>query len=213
MAVQGGSLSILEDKKEIDFWIGETENAKVEDILEQIFRLIEVNRIKKEEIDLIAVSRGPGSFTGARIGLATALGLKTAWNCEIVGVSVFEAMMLKTKTDGRVITAIPFGRRQISWQLFDNGNPAGIVQKTMPAFDDLSVFLKSITTEKHATFIFHSGFHQKLFGENWSVDKRKVEFISHKIATLIGLKAQIIKLLGSDPKASDNIQGIYLNNK
>lgn len=42
------------------------------------------------EITLIAVTRGPGSFTGTRIGLAAAQGLALALGCPLVGATRFQ---------------------------------------------------------------------------------------------------------------------------
>ena len=44
------------------------------------------------EVDLIAVARGPGSFTGVRIGVATAKGLSWGLDKPCCGVSTLEAM-------------------------------------------------------------------------------------------------------------------------
>ncbi len=63
---------------------------------EFIFGLIEKilseTGISKSEVDLIAVSLGPGSFTGLRVGLAVAKGLALAINIEIQGITTFTAV-------------------------------------------------------------------------------------------------------------------------
>ncbi len=45
-----------------------------------------------QDISGIGVTRGPGSFTGVRIGVATAKALAYALGCELVAVSTLEAM-------------------------------------------------------------------------------------------------------------------------
>ena len=48
--------------------------------------------ISASDIDLVVCSLGPGSFTGIRIGLATALGIASAREIPVVGVSTLDAI-------------------------------------------------------------------------------------------------------------------------
>ncbi|MDI3309913.1 MAG: tRNA (adenosine(37)-N6)-threonylcarbamoyltransferase complex dimerization subunit type 1 TsaB [Thermoanaerobacterium sp.] len=54
--------------------------------------LLKMAETKKEEITHIAVCEGPGSFTGLRIGAATAKGLAQSLDVPIVGVSSLDAL-------------------------------------------------------------------------------------------------------------------------
>lgn len=58
-----------------------------EQLMPHIADMLDKASVKKNQIDGVAVAIGPGSFTGLRIGLATAKGLSFAWNVPIVGVS------------------------------------------------------------------------------------------------------------------------------
>lgn len=63
------------------------------------------------EFAAIAISGGPGSFTGLRIGSATAKGLALALNIPIVHVPTLEAMAYNFYGDSRIICPIMDARR------------------------------------------------------------------------------------------------------
>lgn len=72
------------------------------------------------DMDAIAIARGPGSFTGIRIGVAAAKGLALAADKPVVGVSTLEAMAWNVAhVDGMVICAMDARRSQIYNALFD----------------------------------------------------------------------------------------------
>jgi len=63
-----------------------------EKLLTLVQDVVRAGRIGMEELDAIAVSIGPGSFTGLRIGLSTAKGLCFALDKPLVAISTFEAI-------------------------------------------------------------------------------------------------------------------------
>lgn len=63
------------------------------------------------ELALIAVGRGPGSFTGVRVGLAVAEGLSLASGVPVWPVSTLEALALNALWPGREVLALIDARR------------------------------------------------------------------------------------------------------
>ena len=57
-----------------------------EQLMPHIADMLDKASVKKSQIDGVAVSIGPGSFTGLRIGLASAKGLAFGWQVPIVGI-------------------------------------------------------------------------------------------------------------------------------
>lgn len=75
--------------------------------------------ITLEEVDVIAAASGPGSFTGLRIGLATAKGLAWPQEKPCCGVSTLEAMAWNlAHLDGVICCAMDARRNQVYNALF-----------------------------------------------------------------------------------------------
>lgn len=61
-------------------------------LLGRIDRLLEATGVSIEQLEGVGVAIGPGSFTGLRVGLATAKGLCLPRNLPLAGVSTLEAL-------------------------------------------------------------------------------------------------------------------------
>ena len=76
-----------------------------------------------DDMDIIAVAQGPGSFTGIRIGVSAAKGLAWAKALPCCGVSTLEAMAYGvTDFEGVVVGAMDARRQQVYNALFRTEN-------------------------------------------------------------------------------------------
>lgn len=118
-AVGGGSLCLLQKQAILGFWSGKGEISRAEDLLENIDALLKNAGIDKGALDRIAVSNGPGSYTGIRIAIATALGLGRALGITCSGFSLLDAVARESGVSGRFVVALPIRRDELAWQVFE----------------------------------------------------------------------------------------------
>ena len=78
-------------------------------MIDEICRMTETD---VSDIDIVAVSDGPGSFTGLRIGAATGKGIALAKNKPMVAVPTLEAMAYNLIGDDRLICPVMDARRK-----------------------------------------------------------------------------------------------------
>ena len=82
-----------------------------ERLLVTIDHLLAVANWERGQIEGIAVATGPGSFTGLRIGLATAKGMAMALGCPIAGVSSLASLALNGAAFAGTVAALIDARR------------------------------------------------------------------------------------------------------
>ena len=100
---------------EYDISVGLTHS---EGLMPQLDQMFARTGIKKENTDRIAVSIGPGSFTGLRIGLAAAEAMAYAWQCGICGVNTLEAMAYNIPVEGVVLVPVLDAQKGIFYAAF-----------------------------------------------------------------------------------------------
>ncbi|MGB2684569.1 MAG: tRNA (adenosine(37)-N6)-threonylcarbamoyltransferase complex dimerization subunit type 1 TsaB [Olleya sp.] len=77
-------------------------------------------KISTLQLDAIAVSKGPGSYTGLRIGVSAAKGLAFALNIPLISVSTLEALAHQVKADsGLIIPMLDARRLEVYSAIFD----------------------------------------------------------------------------------------------
>ena len=73
-------------------------------------------------IEGLAVSCGPGGFTGLRIGIATAAAWAQARALPVVGVGTLEALARVPGAPGLIVPALDAHRGEVAWALYDLGS-------------------------------------------------------------------------------------------
>ena len=77
--------------------------------------------ITSNEFDAIAISKGPGSYTGLRIGVSAAKGLCFALNKPLISISTLEALAHQVDANNGVIVAMLDARRlEVYAAIFDS---------------------------------------------------------------------------------------------
>ncbi|MCL2662391.1 MAG: tRNA (adenosine(37)-N6)-threonylcarbamoyltransferase complex dimerization subunit type 1 TsaB [Oscillospiraceae bacterium] len=103
--------------------------------------------IKLSDIGLIAVAKGPGSFTGVRIGVSAVKGLAWGLDIPVCGVSTLEAMVFQTLAKpGILVCPVMDARRsQVYNALFKwhEGKPVRLCEDRAISIEDLKVELRS----------------------------------------------------------------------
>jgi tRNA threonylcarbamoyladenosine biosynthesis protein TsaB len=109
-----GSVALLQGKDVI----GELRLASLEThssrLLKSIDFLLETAGWNLRDLDLVAAGIGPGSFTGIRIGVATALGLAQSLDVPFAGVSGMDALARQNSfVQGRIAVVMDAQRSQV----------------------------------------------------------------------------------------------------
>ena len=80
-------------------------------LMVMIDKVMELSRVKPSDIDGFAVSTGPGTFTGLRIGISSVKGLAAALNKPVTGVSSLDTLAMQTACYSYVICPMMDARR------------------------------------------------------------------------------------------------------
>ena len=103
---------------------GETHSRHLATLIDTLVRTA---GLSLESIEAFAVSRGPGSFTGLRIGISTVKGLAVAGNRPMAGVSTLAALAWQVGPTDRLICPMIDARRQQVYAGLYRWDPEGPV--------------------------------------------------------------------------------------
>ena len=99
-ATQVSSVAVLKEGRLLAELTMQGKLTHSETLLPHIEQVLKMAAVAKEELTGIAVSNGPGSFTGLRIGLAAAKAMSYVLGIPLVGVSTLQALAYQLPAPG-----------------------------------------------------------------------------------------------------------------
>lgn len=140
------SAAIMQDGKllgEFFLNVGLTHSCTLMPMVESLLRYA---GLSPDDVDLFAVSNGPGSFTGVRIGVATVKGMAEGLSKPCIGVSTLFAMAQNAKDTQSLICCVMDARcRQVYTALFESrdGKVIRLTDDDAMSMDALAELLRS----------------------------------------------------------------------
>lgn len=113
------SVALLEDNVVIDK--NELDDGKThsENLMPLLDELLKRNKINIKQIELLACSVGPGSFTGIRIGVATIKPIAEVLNIKIASVTSLETLARIIEKNDTIVSLIDARNNQVYCGIFD----------------------------------------------------------------------------------------------
>lgn len=195
-SIKNGSLSLLNNTDEIDGWTGNDAISRSEDLLPQIKQILNRNNIHLNQLEAIAVSIGPGSFTGLRVGLATAKALALSAACRITGVSILEAMaqtFIREEEIAAIVSVVSAGRGLFFWQVFQNRD--SVMLLSAPEMGNREQLEADMDSYQVSQVVFEQTAYDN-YRQSDIEGKRETSVFQGNFATLIGLYSNLIESSG-----------------
>jgi len=193
-----------------------SERRASEELLPALRRLFEAAGVAIADCDRIAVCAGPGSFTGVRVGLATAWGLSRAAGIPLEAVSTLEAIAETARGESsRVIAVLDAGRGEVVCREFSfglgsfasaSGGRAAPVGEAVRVAPDRARGLAGAEREESAAI---AAVPEDLLGGGPSPPRRRpAAALALAVAAAPGAEASSLEAIYSRPSAAEEKRGI-----
>ena len=177
-------------------------------LMPMVEEVINERKISVKDIDLFAVTNGPGSFTGVRIGISCVKGMADALSKKCVVVSTLEAIAEPLKNQDVIACAVMDARcNQVYTAIFNQGNR--LCEDKAVLIDELGEELKQY--DKKVVFIGDGSVlcYEKLCEniQNCEVADENIRYVH---GSSVGFIAEEKIKNGEEPINSANLVPFYL---
>lgn len=105
------SVALINDNNDLEEIMGDERMNHLKSIIPMAETLLARSGLRVQDLDMIAVSRGPGSFTGIRIGVSTARALSQASGIPVMAVPTLAAFGCGEGEEGELVCPVLDARR------------------------------------------------------------------------------------------------------
>ncbi len=147
-ASKSASVALLKDENVIGEIYLNPGKHHAEILLPALERLLRFTGMTMDDTDLLACTKGPGSFTGVRIAISTIKGLALAAGKPIVGISTLEVLAMNLCPSPNVIcTLLDARKNQLYFGLYrsgENGMPEKLADDRL---EDIQTIFRELPGE------------------------------------------------------------------
>ena len=140
------AVALVRDGKVVAEYQVTNKKTHSQTLLPMIDEICRMGEQDPKELDAIAISSGPGSFTGLRIGSATAKGMALAIGCPIVEVPTLQGLACNLSfADGVVVPMMDARRKQVYTGIyeFEDGVPVPVKDQMAVPVSEVIEYLNS----------------------------------------------------------------------
>ena len=103
------------------------------ELAESIQDLLDRCGVAVDDLDVLAIALGPGSFTSLRIGLAHVKGMALALSIPVIGIPTLDILAsAQPKSDRRLVAVLQAGRKRLAYQYYSWDDKKSRVVDTDP---------------------------------------------------------------------------------
>lgn len=128
-----------------------------ETLMVMVQDMFKTSAVDVKDIDVVAVSIGPGSFTGLRIGLAVAKGFAFGLGIACVGVDTLLGLAYNVTLKNGLVCCVLDARNDRVYNALFRVKEKNIYRLTEDSVDDISVLKNRLLKEKQEVFLLGPG--------------------------------------------------------